>query len=234
MRRPLKPFVTEYKTPNRRPPAGPSDQPASDTERSPPKLFDMRAKPDSEDSYEAAMRAADALFSSPSKPAPVEADEQPAAPAMIWSETEADAAVARNGSNGGGRILRVLDETPPPEYAALEAAHAPKRRGRKPGSKNKPKVAMPAIAPAASETFDDLTGLEEAPKQTSRRARTHAPTFDAASPAPTHLAARAVQTVAALPAGASTPRDDKRFSWVRDKLKPGEEWKRRRLPRVCW
>lgn len=204
MRRPLKPFVTEYKGSRRASPQ--SGEPATfENERSAPKLAEARPRSEPEDSYEAAMRAADALFSAPVErkvESPREQQEDSGQPlAGVPSE--------RNG----GRILRVIDEAPPPQLAALEAEFAPKRRGRKPGSKNKPK--MPALAPASEP-----------------RAIEHALPISAV--VPQHVAVPTHRQVVALSDATPGPRGEKRFPWVRDRLRPGEDWKRRRLPRVCW
>lgn len=204
MRRPLKPFVTEYKGSRRASP--PFGEPAPvENERPAPKLAEARPRPEPEDSYEAAMRAADALFS-----APVERKVEAHGKQQENSgQPHTDAPSERNG----GRILRVIDEAPPPQFAALEAEFAPKRRGRKPGSKNKPK--MPALTPAFEPQAVD-----------------HALTVSAA--VPQHVTAPAQRQVVALSDAPPAPRGEKRYPWVRDRLKPGEDWKRRRLPRVCW
>jgi hypothetical protein len=168
MRRPVKPFVTEYKGNARRPassaglslkledeaPSSPSRPAASRSEGSRTsegarhaenQRFNGASQP--EDSYEAALRAADALFSN----APARAAEEPSAVGGLSDkrrlDTNADgrqasseAAVAPGGPTGG-RILRVIDEAPPQVLVDLEIERTPKRRGRKPGSKNKPKLA---------------------------------------------------------------------------------------------
>jgi hypothetical protein len=192
MRRPLKPFIKEYRTSGRRPPSG-SDSPSQSEQPSDlfGKLRPGAGAPDADDSYEAALRAADALFRQ---------DEDPPAAA---SEPEAPGFAEDPPAPQSGRILRVIDEAPLQQFAELEALHAPKRRGRKPGSKNKPKPEHEVIASAPIELALSAAAV-------------------AASPRP-------VPRVAQVKIGRAD-----RFSWVRDRLRPGEEWKRRRLPRICW
>ncbi len=212
MRRPLKPFVTEYKGARRAAPAF-GEQNSLVSERPAPKPVEARtqSQPDSDDSYEAAMRAADALFSSSSdRRAESRAEPSPAGP-------QADVAGFTSPERGGGRILRAIEEPPSPQFAAREAELAPKRRGRKPGSKNKPKI------PALTSMNGDFAGTQITP------APVHA--VDATIPRsamPSH------RPIAAAAAAAPSLRSERRFPWVRDRLKPGEYWKRRRLPKVCW
>ena len=233
MRRPLKPFVTEYKASNRRNPGAPSEQGLFESDRPAPKPFDYMMKAESEDSYDAAMKAADALFSIPAEPKPETGTRRPTsdtapqhmtAPQHIGegSPQTVSSSQTAPSERGTGRILRVLDEQPPPEYAALEVEHAPKRRGRKPGSKNRPKATIAAL----------VDGQTEAPIAYA------AP--DIILPIAATPAVPAVRKVPALVSepqltnGALAVFRGKRSTWGRDKLKPGEDWKRRRLPRVCW
>ena len=213
MRRPVKPFVTEYRGGSRRANNASGQGPRLDLNRPESDRADARpAEPwgsalstppagsfggPQEDGYEAALRAADALFSGRRQPA-----------------ATADGSVTAEAASphpSGGRILRAIDETPSPELTRLEAEHAPKRRGRKPGSKNKPKtpaqIAQPTVAVPPPPS--------EAPRH-SIMARA------AAIPS---VAAR----IATPPVG---PRPS-RYAWVRTKLKPGEQWKRR-IPKVAW
>lgn len=238
MRRPVKPFVTEYKGPNRRP-----GQPSGATPRLPSEEFSYAsaaneafARPgvesplrhNTEDSYEAALRAADALFS-PADKAVARVMSAPRIDHSALADQDQPGSEGETSelAHGGGRVLRAIEEPPIPGLAELEAAHAPKRRGRKPGSKNKAKAPV----------FDD-----DAPRSAPQGPAAHArPTpsapppafrdmdFDAARPA----AAAAPRTATKPLATTYRARDDARFSWVRTKLKPGEEWKRR-LPKVCW
>jgi hypothetical protein len=235
MRRPQKPFVTEYKPSTRRHPSS-MGQPqafADDGESTPPKPFDLgRSDPNarSEDSYEAALRAADALFSTPSPTAKVE----PATP------TDG----AARPDRPGGRILQVIDDTPPEPVFEAEDDAAPKRRGRKPGSKNKPKMPVTSIDPT-SVAFRDFN--------TTESATCHVTQYVSQSPAFVSRDERRVAMVApevesdvdaialspvasrALPASRTSARSAQpRFAWVRTQLEPGQDWKRRRLPKVCW
>lgn len=211
MRRPVRPFVTEYRGGSRRPssPGQGLDVDIFKAEPSPNVTGSWPpqapSQPDlQEDGYDAALRAADALFAG-HRTAP---SVQPAA----------DGDAPKPGSPTGGRVLRVLDEAPSPEMLEmerLEAEHAPKKRGRKPGSKNKPKIAAlemtppPAIAPAAPAI--------EAP----------------ALPAATVAAALVARAIATAPRRTEPAVPGERFAWVRTRLKPGQQWKRR-LPKVAW
>jgi hypothetical protein len=245
MRRPVKPFVTEYKGPSRRPPqqAAASLRRAHEDHATAPLVNEsfLRGGLDHahpvDDSYEAAMRAADALFS-PNRHKPQSGSSSPESPASF------DAAphdMASGASPRGGRILRVLDEPPIPGLAELEEERAPKRRGRKPGSKNKPKLGIAgpsAIRGAgAAEPFDWSSSF---PAVLTPQAAQATPAYQA-SPARSRVAAlaetpaaphRAVRRVQAASSDYAA-RNETRFAWVRTKLAPGEQWKRR-LPKVCW
>jgi hypothetical protein len=259
MRRPVKPFVTEYKGNARRPassaglslkledeaPSSPSRPAASRSEGSRTsegarhaenQRFNGASQP--EDSYEAALRAADALFSN----APARAAEEPSAVGGLSDkrrlDTNADgrqasseAAVAPGGPTGG-RILRVIDEAPPQVLVDLEIERTPKRRGRKPGSKNKPKLA-PSFAeePAVTRARLEASSAPTMSRAGTRKLPAVAP---AAEATPTSMAAAAQRPAApqTQPAAAQRPRLDP-YAWVRTKLKPGERWKRR-LPKVAW
>ncbi len=238
MRRPVKPFVTEYKGNARRlpPQAGLSlkledeDQPAphrqgtwrseaarsSDSQRSP------GLSHPADDSYEAALRAADALFSNSPKRTDTSSGQKDEA-------DHADAAVSSTAPAhpGAGRILRVLDEAQPQAVTDHEVEHTPKRRGRKPGSKNKPKA---------------LTAFIEEPVETHAAERT--PVAPLQTPAimtmPDEQGSRVAASVAPAPAPTQTVRAPglprprvEPYAWVKTKLKPGERWKRR-LPKVAW
>ncbi len=257
MRRPMKPFVTEYKPSTRRQLSATRHAQPFAAEPAPAKTGEntrLEATSRTDDSYGAALRAADALFSpQKDKPSPDHGDA-------------ADGGARDANGRNSGRILRVLDE-PVPELTSgmmgdLEREHAPKRRGRKPGSKNRPK----ADRAAAPETVSDAT-TRHAPSTLHAH-----PRFDASDPHDTSADAAGGDTVArnvaldrvdqhaarhdAEPGGAGSDgatlitqaadsseagepvavhpsRERRRFSWVRTKLKPGQEWKRR-LPKVCW
>ncbi len=156
MRRPVKPFVTEYKASNRRL-GGRSGEdlftvPGSG-EPAPRRSSDAAAH--GENAYEAAMKAADAIFS----PAADRSREVADAPASARGEPPVEGADAPAAA---GRILRAIEEPPPPEVAEFE--EPPRRRGRKPGSKNKPKFVAAAPAaprPAPFQQDSDSLELEE-------------------------------------------------------------------------
>ena len=245
MRRPLKPFVTEYKGTNRRPKDGAgvfgaepdpaiAEAPTRKTTKSAePRTASPKAATSTrrgeaqrstdtpryngapaEDSYEAAMRAADALFSGAP---PREASPQVEAVHAhdVFSKQESMPQPGAETPSGSGRILRVLDEAPDPAILAMEAERTPKRRGRKPGSKNKPK-SLPdghSFAPTA------------APPEPARAV---AGSSDHGDTPPGRSLPSAVVYFPAMPS-----RSGERFAWVRTKLKPGEAWKRR-LPKVIW
>ena len=262
MRRPLKPFVTEYKPSTRRQiPATRHAQSFAVEAASPTPFEGGRHDPTSrgDDSYGAALRAADALFSPPKdKPSPSVGPNA--------GEVAGDAGAGRAAGRGSGRILRVIDEpVPEPTGRATDEPDGeptPKRRGRKPGSKNRPKgdasrLATAAVpdaggrrSPSAVRTPGMGTSAADADATTGSAigdgpaGRDHAAggehvaggyeagagadggldaaTREVAGPADT------AEPVAALPS-----RERRRFPWVRTKLKPGQEWKRR-LPKVCW
>jgi RNA binding Region len=232
MRRPVKPFVTEYRGGSRRP-SGHGSGPGMDLFKSEPNHA-VASQPSlswappapsapsepQEDGYEAALRAADALLSgkraAPAAPAPVPAlsTEQPAPPAPAGESVQPFPPTS-------GRILRAIDEPPSPEMLELqrlEAEHASKKRGRKPGSKNKPKVAA-----LVSEPIED----EEEPVAPPPPAA--APVVPVVSVA----AALAARAIATAPRKVQAAAPNERYAWVRTRLKPGQQWKRR-LPKVAW
>ena len=224
MRRPVRPFVTEYRGGTRRPSgqghgpeidlfkseAGKSEPGAGGPVSWAPPTAPSQPEPP-EDGYEAALRAADALFAG-SRAAQHTPDDEASKP----------------GSSG--RVLRVLDEAPSPEMMRLEAEFAPKKRGRKPGSKNKPKLAaLAAEAPVAPPT----AMASEAPALPAVTSLAAVLTDAALARKPVTAAVIAASArkpaTAALAAG---PRGE-RYAWVRTRLKPGQQWKRR-LPKVAW
>ncbi|MGD0634046.1 MAG: hypothetical protein ABSA13_07190 [Beijerinckiaceae bacterium] len=245
MRRPVKPFVTEYKGPSRRPPqqAAASSRRTYEDHATAPLVNESFSRGGLDhahavdDSYEAAMRAADALFS-PNGHKPQSGASSSENPAVFDAASHD---LTNEVSPRGGRILRVLDEPPVPGLAELEEERAPKRRGRKPGSKNRPK---PGIADSsairggkAAEPFDwgssfpaALTSkaAQASPAYQASPARSRV-TAPAETPAGPHRAVPRVQAAASDYAA----RNETRFAWVRTKLAPGEQWKRR-LPKVCW
>ena len=177
MRRQVKPFVTEYRGNARRSKDLHSSgdlqsdalAPRSRSYAEAEKVFQSEA-PD--DAYEAAMRAADALFDASSRkpePAPPAAaanvfEERrvtPASPPIrmppdeiardVFAEPGAGTTAGETGDRDAAtsprRILQAIEPPPEDRFAALEAERAPRRRGRKPGSKNKPKLVAPTAVP---------------------------------------------------------------------------------------
>ncbi len=263
MRRPLKPFVTEYKGSSRRQKeaggpeqtfntearsiggkrsasafdAKPFEAPLQDAKSRPTQSSpraDMRFNPASnEDSYEAALRAADALFApmnNTAKPLQPDWTEAEQASRDISQSSRAPGDFAENGKmppSGSGRILRSLEEPQAPSFAHLEEA-LPKRRGRKPGSKNKPKTSV----------RDDAPGTPMPTARPTEVARTFQYAISACEPlagAPSLAsgARGAITALPPLPKRRATRPPRERFAWVRTRLAPGERWKRR-LPKVIW
>lgn len=291
MRRPVKPFVTEYKGSTRRPKeASEADQtfnieafparsnggrhdPDLDTGPGDASAGDPRARPtesrtrskasqrsdagrlnaaNGEDSYEAALRAADALFS-PASPSQNGHQAKPDRSAAAPVSPEPDAGeTSKAPPSGSGRILRSLDEPPPPSFADREEA-LPKRRGRKPGSKNKPKIPSPDHGAGREHRAASFEAAEwtrsPAPAASARFAPAHAPSARLLPARPsagraggradisaTSRFAQAVPVAGGVPTIgrlAAVRQQGQRFSWVRTTLTPGQRWKRR-LPKVIW
>ena len=209
-----------------------------------------------DDSYEAAMKAADALFAgqrSDDSPRANAAERMPAvapdhAPstrngALARSTAHADAVFAppvepaattqrgRDLPEGGGRILQAIEHHVESPLAALEAERAPKRRGRKPGSKNRPKVPVGASAAATQVATTTPYVAQRVPTAQRPDAGARTAALVALLPEPLAPIAAAVRRAPALVPPLGKERD--RFAWVRTKLRPGEKWKRR-LPKVAW
>ena len=248
MRRPVKPFVTEYKGNARRqaPTTGPSlksgdDASAASAQRKASRLERARVAENrsgvsllpSGDSYEAALRAADALFSggSAANQAPPAGDQAPRVLGNnVGDETASSRAPhareAAAANLGGGRILRVIDEALPWGSSNTEA-ETPKRRGRKPGSKNKPKVMSIGIG---------ALPVTRAPPERSARRATSASAKNRTPSEPAIAAVQGASLRAPMPVtrpiAVQRPRVEP-YAWIRKTLKPGERWKRR-LPKVVW
>ena len=257
MRRQVKPFVTEYRGTSRRnkdlqtsaEQQHESQVPRSRSYAEAEKLFQSET---SDDSYEAALRAADALFDTssrkpeaargtalPTTPESKKVTPAPAHFAKLPSEMPNEDLSADDGAAGGNlsevdavssprRILQAIEPPAEDRFAALEAERAPKRRGRKPGSKNKPKLivgddwrAVPS-APQRLPTEVVVVPLARAP------VREHAPSL--AMPEPEDIVDLGyTDNDQALPQPRN--RNDK-FGWKRAGLRPGERWKRR-LPKAA-
>ena len=263
MRRQVRPFVTEYRGNARRGKdlhspgdlLSESQAPRSRSYAEAEKLFQSET---SEDSYEAALRAADALFDA--SPRSIEPTRSPMAastseprrvmPASspfrmppdeatneIFAGDDAGATTEALESNAAVSPRRILQAIEPPvenRFAALEAEHAPKRRGRKPGSKNKPKIVVgddwEAPRPA-SATVLPLPAAAPVTRVTEREPMSISmePEPDAIVDAVNGL--NAVDDDQAMPQPRG--RNDK-FGWRRGAgLRPGERWKRR-LPTAAW
>lgn len=248
MRRQVKPFVTEYRGSARRGKDHPGEQepqaPRSRSYAEAEKAFHSEAP---EDSYEAALRAADALFSveprttadagaarqrdpSPDFPPRGQRSTEPSTNAA--AEDDLAAAVFEGGARepaGSRRILQAIEPPTEDRFAALEAERAPKRRGRKPGSKNKPKIgvgddwaAAPLAAPARAVARPAAASAARLPLIERLQA--------IAEPDMDRPDAVAVDAEAMPPRPRG--RNDK-FGWKRAGLRPGERWKRR-LPKAAW
>lgn len=202
MRRPIRSFTVELKKPSR---GATPDAPAPLT--APPATVEPQ-RPRAADPNRA---TAEALFA----PQPARAPEAP----------------ARAGAGGAptGRILPSLEEQPSPfaDYEPLE--HEPRRRGRKPGSKNKPKPAAETTAEPARR--GRKPGSKNRPKVTP--APEHWITPDAALiPAEENDEANAAPAPQA-PAPAAPLESLRRIGRVaRSELPRAERWKAR-LPRFA-
>ncbi len=265
MRRQVKPFVTEYRGNTRRVKDHSGDQqevqaPRSRSFAEAEKIFHIEEKvfpsegPD--DSYEAALRAADALFnasdrdvgsapgikgvgrapasrnvSHASSPFHIQPDE--AAKGVFTQEDLRVAAKFEPGEQDHSiaprRILQAIEPQTEERFAALEAERAPKRRGRKPGSKNKPKIvvsddwASPVARPMRASV----------PTIPTTAPAVRSPNFPRISIFVEPELDEILETVAAEQTLPQPRGRNDRFGWKRAGLRPGERWKRR-LPKAAW
>lgn len=192
MRRPIRPFTVETKKGARR-----ADKPS---EAAPMPFLELEPEPVAERRRATPqMKAAQALFE---KPAPAPA--QPGAP------------------EAGARILRSLVEPPPILPVFDDIPDEPKRRGRKPGSKNKPRegaLASSRLASAkkpAHPLWPDFMVIVDATGSVT-----------ASAPEPAYEPAA---ISAAAPLELTSLRRKGRLA--RDQLPRGERWKAR-LPRFA-
>ena len=239
MRRQVKPFVTEYRGSVRRTRDvnGAGDlqtemqAPRSRTFAEAERAFHAEA-PD--DSYEAALRAADALFAA-SAPEPVDrrdpairsvSDTSVGEVSFVETPPPAPATpIDHEPTVSPGRILQAIEPAVEDRFAALEAERAPKRRGRKPGSKNKPKIFVgDDWAAAETSTLGNVRALHAflPPPPSSVAKLDKATDLGNREPADSDEVA---DDALPRPRG----RTDK-FGWKRAGLRPGERWKRR-LPK---
>jgi hypothetical protein len=161
MGHPLKPFVVEHRQPNRRHKQSPRVSDVFGPSTSPARTSQVN------DSNEAVMRAADAVFGK-------------APPAVAAVPDAAESALEANPAKPGdkaqtGRILPALDEAntlyDPLALRLAEAEKTGSRRGRKPGSKNKPKIStvvpvqpMVPVAPIVTEPEVSFLSVSSAPR----------------------------------------------------------------------
>lgn len=225
MRRQSKPFVTEYRSSNRRAKGGSGSQVGLDGKASESEAPRVSWPPAEDDGLNAAHAAADRFFASPGT--------------SSSDRSGASTHAGASGDAGRGRILQAIEEPAPLATEPAEAERAdfeqaayalPKRRGRKPGSKRTAvrsseheQTELPVDLDAA-DLFEDVDG----------------PMAEVASPDRPTAPAQAIPSTSLVSAtsllAASSSRQRRRgerFSWVRTKLRPGERWKRR-LPKVAW
>jgi hypothetical protein len=231
MRRPIRPFVKEYKSRSAKPAprAGGEDATLEPTPRfldaPPPAAARIR---EADDTYEAAMKAADLVFGKKA-PSPVAllvdvAPPPPAEPALA-EETVlivAEAApIEAPAPRPMGRILPSLIEV---EFTPAREPEPPARKRGRP----RKVVAVPAAPPPTDEP--EAPVIERAPRKASRPAAKAAPRpifAEIAAPIVTPDAELDDEDDDALPA---SPRPARRIQarWVRrTELMAGEKWKRR-------
>lgn len=206
MRRTVRPFVKEFKT---RSPKSPSRQTASPIaeERSETKplfldLGDLASR-HHDDGYEAALRAADAVFG-----------KKIEAPAPVAAPVVAEEGLSRPPV---GRVLPSLIETEP---LPLDRHETPKR-GKKPGSPRKEKKPAPPRVEKAE------------PAAPVRRSRPSRQTKPEQPSLPIERAPVKVAAEPKAPVEWRRMRRSIQLRWVlRTELKAGEKWKRR-LPEAA-
>ena len=264
MRRQVKPFVTEYRGSPRRSkdlhPSGDLQQEVQAPRSRFAEAEKMFHGDGQDNSYEAALRAADALFdASPSKAEPAQHKGSVGDPELRTSSQTSSASQAasafrnpadditrevfteedfgeaseqadRYAASAPRRILQAIEPPAEDRFAALEAERAPKRRGRKPGSKNKPKivagddwavpierpaaVTVPALPAAPSRVIDAMSFFSEPDHDKTGAPLVVVDAVDGEPPLP-RLRSRT-----------------EKFNWKREGLRPGERWKRR-LPKAA-
>jgi hypothetical protein len=237
MRRPIRPFVTEYKSRSQKsPPRAPAEE--HDAEPRPRFLETPapapRAREDGhDDGYEAAMKAADLIFGkklAPAEPVETTPAHVPGPANPVYAEAEAvfappqaiPAAVDTPAAAPTGRILPSLIENEFAQPAEREAEPPPRKRGR-------PRKVVP-VEPQNVEALQIAEPKAvRAPAPTAKRAtRRPAPEPDLVVELdlddefdPTNDAADATPST-------RRPRRPIQTRWVlRTELMAGEKWKRR-------
>ena len=252
MRRQVKPFVTEYRgTPRRTKDISAGGEPHQEGQASRSRSYAEAQKvfqPESaEDSYEAAMRAADALFSSERAETPLQPTRtSPAASSFPITSSPPDGAAVeqaavpvqdeRQVETAPRRILQAIEPPQEDRFAALEAERAPKRRGRKPGSKNKPKVRVgddwaAEMQPSGASTSSRSRVAVEPVSAVPRFSLADFILEDDSEEREMELAEIAAPAIDDAVSPPPRGRTDK-FGWKREGLRPGERWKRR-LPKAA-
>lgn len=181
MRRPQRPFTVERKRGAR---AAAGDRP-----QAAPELSDFEPPAPPPQPFDHARAAAEALFGGAAGAARRKAAEENPEPASAQELAQTGAALP-GAAPGGGRILQSLLE-PAGTTPEAELDPAPRRRGRKPGSRNKAKAPTeaPARARKASAPLFDFEDESE-PAVLEMRAPDRAPGMAATPLAPARLALR--------------------------------------------
>lgn len=193
MRRPVRPFTVEHKKSGR---ATTAQEPAVMEMPAPP------PEPVRQTSQEGGRwAAAEALFSIP-------------APDAV------EATYPVGAAGGTGRILPSLDEPAAPAFVFED--EAPKRRGRKPGSRNKPRAPLDDHGPKTIDNvmrnvFEFWAHEEEKNEPVEEEIEAITPLFDEAASAPIVLQPLALR---------------RRGRLDREELPRGQRWKAR-LPRFA-
>ncbi|TDX63517.1 hypothetical protein EDE12_107159 [Methylosinus sp. sav-2] len=225
MRRIVRPFVKEFKSRSAKAAAGrlgPLDEAAPESKPAfldlatfAPRVVEREAQHD--DSYEAAMKAADLVFGKKAEPVTAEA-----AP----------------GATTTGRVLPSLIEIvapqPEPEEPVRRGPGRP--RGVKKAVEPKIEAEIEALAPAPARARPGRPrkAVEAAPAPKPRRAPTPTPTAIVAQPqAPIAIPVSAIPVAAESETNGRRIRRPIQLRWVLNKeLRAGERWKRR-LPEAA-
>jgi hypothetical protein len=213
MRQPLKPFSVEVRHTARR---------KQSAANNPPRDLLSSLGPSKDESYDAALKAADALFGPSSMAAPA----AEALTAKDVFETAAAIFSPMSPQRAPGRILQAIEEPPPIDATSVEIEKAPARRGRPPGSKNKVQRPAAAAKRPIFQAIDEEIDADEKLPPAAADELIAALFGDHETIDETPAAPRASITVMEMG-------ERLRFSWIHKELQPGERWKRR-MSRVCW